>query len=178
MNAAPTISDTADVSSGLAVPRFDTFAELADAAHLSSAGQALLRHVQRRIVASLEAAGFRVAAWASRPNPMSPLVRTVYESLKVVDPLNAEVFDIELQFRLKQFSWLTEWHLVASVRREGAGGGHLTGTEIVHESWKSVEFPDAYAHYQAAFLARVAPDGIADEVFSSLADNLSFEVAP
>ena len=178
MSEASTVPGVLGTSTTPAVPLFATFAEMADAAHLSSAGQALLRHVQRRIVAALEAAGFRVAAWASRPNPMSPLVRTVYESLKVVDPLNAAVFDIELRFTLKQYSWLTEWQLTATVRSEGEGGGHLTCAEFIFDTWESVELPETYALFQAAFVARLAPDGIADEVFSSLADDIAFEVAP
>lgn len=175
MSDAAILAGVPDTST---TPVVSTFAELADAAQLSSSGQALLRNVQRRIVAALEGAGFRVAAWASRPNPMTPLVRTVYESLKVVDPLNAAVFDIELRFTLKQFSWLTEWQLTASVRSEGERGGHLTCAEFAFETWQSVELPETYALFQAAFQARLAPDGIADDVFSTLADELTFELAP
>lgn len=166
-----------DTSLTPAVPLFTTFAELADAAHLSPGGQALLRHAQRRIVAALEAAGFRAAAWANRSNPMSTAVRTVYESLKVVDPLNEAVFDIELRFTLTQVGRLTAWHLTTTTRSV-TEDRTLTCAEIAYQTWESDELAETYALFQAAFQAHVAPDGIADEVFSALADELSFEVAP
>mgnify|MGYP006315868799 CR=1 FL=1 len=164
-----------EASSGACV--VTTFAELADASQLSSAGQVLLRHAQRRIVASLEAAGFQVAAWCSRANPMSPSVRTVYESLRVIDPLNAEVLDVELRFTLMQVGSRTRLHPEVSVRSETKNRS-LTSAELAYRNWDTLDLVDVGTHFQQAFHALAAPEGMADAVFDTLAEKLSLALAP
>jgi hypothetical protein len=160
-----------------AVCQFTTFAELADASQLSAAGQVLLRYVQRRAIASFEEGGFQCAAWASRSTSLSDSVRTIKESLRVVDPLSDEVFDMELRFTLMQVDAQIGLTLELCMRSDTADR-HVTNSEIAYIRWVSPNLRDIEERCHEAYHRLVTPEGISDDVFAGLASKLSFALAP
>lgn len=171
MSESSCTSDVKDVSA------FNNFADLADAAMITAAGQILLRHVQRRVISALETAGFRAASWAHRPYLNSSKVRVLRESLQVVDPLTEAVFDLQLEFMLTQISSVTRLRLDCTARTL-PGGKCLTEAEIVNLHWGSLDLVEIENALHKAFHELVAPEGLNDDAFAGLVNNLTYSLAP